>query len=59
MIQVKVKQETMKVSYVLRVLIFKGTIHPKMKNLSEFTHPHVFGNPDDILSSLEHRRHYL
>jgi len=28
-----------------RVFTFKGTVHPKMKILSVFTHPHVVPTP--------------
>ncbi len=35
--------------------LFKEIIHPKMKILSLFTHPHVVPKPQDLHSSLEHK----
>ncbi len=37
------------------LITFKGTVHPKMKNLSSFSHPQVVPNPE-FLSSAEHTK---
>ncbi len=34
-------------------------IHPKMKKLSSFTHPHVLPNLYEFLSYVEHKRRYF
>jgi len=40
-------------------LAFKDTVHPKSLILSSFTHPHVFPNLHEFLSSVElKRRHF-
>jgi len=39
--------------------IFKGTLHPKLKILSSFTHPQVFENLCEFLSSAEHKGRYF
>ncbi len=38
---------------------FKVIVHPKMKILSLITHLHVFPNPEDFCSSLEHKLGYV
>jgi len=38
---------------------FKGLVHPKMKNLSVFTHPHVVPNLYVFICSVEHKGRYL
>lgn len=35
--------------------LLKRTVHPKMKTLSSFTHPHVVPNPCDFLSFVKHK----
>jgi len=40
-------------------LNFEGILHPKMKILSSFTHPHVFANMYEFLSSAEHKVRYF
>ncbi len=36
-----------------------GIVHPKMKILSSFTHPHVVPNLNKFLSYIEHKRRYF
>jgi len=38
---------------------FKGLVHPKMKILSAFTHPHVDPNLYVFICSAEHKGRYL
>jgi len=38
---------------------FKGLLHPKMKILSVFTHPHVVSNIYVFICSAEHKGRYL
>jgi len=40
-------------------VMFKGLVHPKMKILSVFTHPHVVPNPYVFICSAEHKGRYL
>ncbi len=40
-------------------ITFKGIVHPKMKMLSSFTHPHVISNLYEFLSYVEHKRRYF
>jgi len=37
----------------------KGLVHPKMKILSIFTHPHVVPNPCVFSCSAEHKGRYV
>jgi len=37
----------------------KGLVHPKMKIVSVFTHPHVVPTPLDLRSSSEHKLRYF
>jgi len=37
----------------------KGIVHPKIKILSSFTHPHVVPTLYEFLSSAEHKRRYF
>jgi len=37
----------------------KGTVHPKMKIVSSFTHHHVVPNLYEFLSSVEHKSRYF
>jgi len=39
--------------------LLKGLVHPKMKILSAFTHPHVFPNLFVFICSAEHKGRYL
>ncbi len=41
------------------LFLIKGTVHPKMKILSSFTHPHVIPNLYKFLSYVEHKRRYF
>jgi len=41
------------------MLHFKGLVHPKMKILSVFTHPHVVPNLYVFICSAEHKGRYL
>lgn len=38
----------------IKLICFKGTIHPKMNVLLSFIYPHVVPNKYDFLSSMEH-----
>jgi len=38
---------------------FKGLVHPKMKILSVFTHPHAVPNLYVFICSAEHKERYL
>jgi len=40
-------------------MIFKGLVHPKMKILSVFTHPHVVPNLCVFICSAEHKGRYM
>ncbi len=40
------------------ILFLKGTVHPKMKILSSFTHPQVVPNLYECLCSAEHKGRY-
>jgi len=44
---------------VILILILKGLVHPKMKILSVFTHPHVVPNLYAFICSAEHKGRYL
>ncbi len=41
------------------LFLIKGTVHPKMKILSSFTHPRVIPNLYKFLSYVEHKRRYF
>ncbi len=44
--------------YVCIYLVIR-IVHPKMKMQSLITHPHVVPNPEDLLSSSEHKLRYF
>ncbi len=46
----EIKMNTSTCLYIWNKIFLKGIVHPKTKNLSSFTHPHVVTNPYDILS---------
>jgi len=49
-------------SFVYKInnkLAIKGLVHPKMKILSVFTHPHVVPNLCVFICSAEHKGRYL
>ncbi len=39
--------------------VVKGIIHPEMKILSLFTHPHIVLNLHELLSSVEHKKYMV
>jgi len=41
--------------YIYLITVLKGIVHPKMKNLSSFIHPHVVSNLYELLSFAEHK----
>ncbi len=43
---------------VLKSMLFKGTVHPKMKILSSLTHPQVVLNLHEWVCSAEHKGRY-
>jgi len=44
---------------IIRINQVKGFVHPKMKILSVFTHPHVVPNIYVFICSAEHKGRYL
>jgi len=43
----------------MTILFVKGLVHPKMKILSVFTHPHVVPNLYVFICSAEHKGRFL
>jgi len=43
----------------LNIFLLQVKVHPKMKILSVFTHPHVVSTPLDLRSSSEHKLRYF
>jgi len=39
-------------------ILLKGKVHPKMKFVLSFTHPHLVPNLYELLSSAEHKQKY-
>jgi len=54
----KIKVRNFKRQDIKRIC-FKGLVHPKIKILSVFTHPHVVPNLYVFICSAEHKGRYL